>query len=263
MAYPATPPPDGRTDSTPLPTNHPTDHNLISAAITDIVNELGSDPKGNAASLTARLDEMDPADKIIAIGGSTAPTGWGLCDGTAYLKATYPGTDARLSAAGYPYGSTATHFNVPDLRSKFIAGKGTASWSNALTDTGGSANAVAVAHTHTFNHDHPDTFAVVAGGGSHAHVEGSETGQGWLYSGAYNGVRFDVFVGSGLSGARSTYGYTQPSTSSSGSTHNHTISGSVSNNGTGDTTAGQSPTSTATNTNLPPYQTLNYCIRLR
>jgi hypothetical protein len=58
MAYPPTPPPNTRADNTPLPTNHAGDHNGISDALTDIINELGSDPKGASASVTARLDDL-------------------------------------------------------------------------------------------------------------------------------------------------------------------------------------------------------------
>lgn len=76
MAYPATPPPAGRTDSTPLPTNHPDDHNLISAAITDIVNELGSNPKGSSASVTARLNAINALPSVQA-GRSSVTTGSG------------------------------------------------------------------------------------------------------------------------------------------------------------------------------------------
>jgi hypothetical protein len=41
-----------------------------------------------------------------------------------------------------------------------------------------------------------------------------------------------------------------------------TVAGGV-NSQTTTVSAGQTPTSTATDTNLPPYRTLNYCIRLR
>ena len=56
MAYPPSVPPADRLDTTPLPTNHHDDHNDISLALTDIINELGSAPKGSAASVTARFD---------------------------------------------------------------------------------------------------------------------------------------------------------------------------------------------------------------
>jgi hypothetical protein len=60
-----------------LPTNHPDDHNDISTALTDIINELGSNPKGAAASVTARLDaiqaEIDAAQaEIDAVDGPIA-----------------------------------------------------------------------------------------------------------------------------------------------------------------------------------------------
>lgn len=55
MAYPPTVPPATRTDTTPDATNHPTDHNLVSAALTDILNELGAGPKGAEATVTNRL----------------------------------------------------------------------------------------------------------------------------------------------------------------------------------------------------------------
>ena len=61
MSYPPSVPPNTRTNTTPLPTNLPSDINTISNALTDIINELGSNPKGGAASLTARLDgELQP-----------------------------------------------------------------------------------------------------------------------------------------------------------------------------------------------------------
>ena len=59
MAYPPTVPPATRTDSTPQFTNHPNDHNAISTALTDLVNELGADPSGGYATVNARLDALD------------------------------------------------------------------------------------------------------------------------------------------------------------------------------------------------------------
>lgn len=56
MAYPPPPPVNTRADATGLTTNHPADHNAISNALTDILNELGTAPKGSSASVTARLN---------------------------------------------------------------------------------------------------------------------------------------------------------------------------------------------------------------
>lgn len=61
-----------------------------------------------------------PAGVIMAFGGTTAPTGYLLCDGTSYLRATYPNLYAAIQTA---FGSAdGTHFNVPDFRGQFLRG---------------------------------------------------------------------------------------------------------------------------------------------
>lgn len=59
MAYPPTVPVNTRADATALATNHPADHNAISNALTDILNELGSDPSGTFPTVQARLALTD------------------------------------------------------------------------------------------------------------------------------------------------------------------------------------------------------------
>jgi hypothetical protein len=78
MTYPPSVPPNTRTNATPLPTNLPSDINTISNALTDIINELGSDPSGAAASLTARLDLIDGAVEV----ATTGPGGVRRCYAT-------------------------------------------------------------------------------------------------------------------------------------------------------------------------------------
>lgn len=255
MAYPPTPPPTGRSDSTPLPTNHPDDHNAISTALTDIINELGSNPKGDQASLTARLDIMAPAGIVVPYAGATAPAGWQLCDGTAISRATYA-TLFTLIGTTYGAGDGSTTFNVPDLRSRFVAGKGTATWSDALNETGGSKDAVAVAHTHTST-DHSHTWSGTTSGQSASHTHAGND-NGFVYWSNSYGSGWAAWPEAGSVVALSW----QASTGSASADHTHTYSGTTSGASTGNTTASQSPTSTATDTNLPPYLTLNHIIRL-
>lgn len=56
--------------------------------------------------------------------GSSAPTGWLLCDGSAVSRTTYA---ALFAIAGITYGvgDGSTTFNLPDLRSRSVVGKGT------------------------------------------------------------------------------------------------------------------------------------------
>ena len=91
-------------------------------ATADIANEAVTLAKLSTA-LQATIDAIDPADAIIAIGGSTAPSGWALCDGAAHSRTTYAATFARIGTT-YGVGNGSTTFNVPDLRSRFIAGTG-------------------------------------------------------------------------------------------------------------------------------------------
>lgn len=261
MAYPPTVPPNSRLDTTPLATNHISDHNAISNALTDIINELGSAPKGAAASLTALLAEIDPADKIIAIGGSTAPTGWYLCNGDAVSRTTYAATFARIGTT-YGAGNGSTTFNLPDLRSKFVAGKGTAAWSNALTDTGGSKDAVAVSHTHGHpNHGHGDTLAAPA----HSHaVNPPATNSAGTYLENASGPHWTVTSSAAnrLAAFTTSAVSTNIASFTSGGASATALTGGVSDGNAG-TTNSQNPSASGTDANLPPYQTLNYCIRLR
>lgn len=71
-----------------------------------------------AASLTPFLV---PTAAITPFAGSSAPTGWLLCDGSSLLRASYPALFAAISTA---YGSVdGTHFNVPDLRGRVTIGR--------------------------------------------------------------------------------------------------------------------------------------------
>lgn len=76
-----------------------------------------------------------PVGSVQMYGGSTAPTGWLLCDGSSLLRA---GTYANLYAViSTTFGSAdATHFNIPDMRGIFPRGAGT---SGKLSNANGVA----------------------------------------------------------------------------------------------------------------------------
>ena len=57
---------------------------------------------------------------IIPYAGSTAPSGWLMCDGASYPTATYADLYTAIANA---YGGDSSDFNVPDLRGRVIAGK--------------------------------------------------------------------------------------------------------------------------------------------
>lgn len=86
---------------------------------------------------------------ITAYGGSSAPTGYFLCDGTAVSRSTY---SALFSIIGTTYGvgNGSTTFNIPDLQQRFPIGKATAGTGSTLGGTGGTID-----HLHTV--DPPNT----------------------------------------------------------------------------------------------------------
>lgn len=63
---------------------------------------------------------VTPVGGMVMYGGASAPSGWLLCDGTSFLRTTYP---ALFTAIGTAYGAAdGTHFNVPDFRGIFPRG---------------------------------------------------------------------------------------------------------------------------------------------
>ncbi len=113
-----------------------------------------------------------PVGAMIDFGGTSAPTGWLMCDGTEALQATYP---ALFAVVGSTFGTaTAGYFRLPNLLGRATIGQGTGTGggtSGTGTVTGGSgltARAVGAwageethalsiaelaAHTHTVNGD--------------------------------------------------------------------------------------------------------------
>lgn len=65
-----------------------------------------------------------PAGSVIMWSGSSAPTGWLLCDGSNISRTTYASLFA-IAGTAYGVGDGSTTFGLPDLRDRFPLGKGT------------------------------------------------------------------------------------------------------------------------------------------
>jgi len=150
---------------------------------------------------------------IVAYGSSTIPAGWLLCDGTSYLRTTYP---ALFAAIGTAYGAAdSTHFNIPDIRGRFIRGVSNAQTIDpdraartAMATGGNTGDAVGSVQTDTYgSHNHGGA----TGGQSQDHVHYFSTG-GVTVAGGSTYNRPVNFNGS-------DYTYT-----SSGASQNHTHS---------------------------------------
>lgn len=107
--------------------------NGLASAILQIEAVLGSGSTlpGSLASLAARLAVQVPADGVIIppgtvweYYGSSAPTGWLFCDGSAVSRTTY---STLFTAIGTSQGAGdgSTTFNLPDRRGRVSIGAGT------------------------------------------------------------------------------------------------------------------------------------------
>ncbi|MET0578005.1 MAG: hypothetical protein ABW122_05060 [Ilumatobacteraceae bacterium] len=75
MAYPPTIPPATRVNATPQVDNHPSDHNTISTALTDIINELGANPSGIFPTVGDRITNLDTRHGISTLGATAIGSG--------------------------------------------------------------------------------------------------------------------------------------------------------------------------------------------
>lgn len=122
----------------------------------------------------AALDPL-PAGMIVPFAGTSTPTGWLICDGSAVDRTTYADLFAALSTT-YGAGNGSSTFNLPDLRGRVPAGKnnmGTQGDANLITTAGagfngdnlgatGGAETVTLTHQQSGlpAHGHSDTFGV-------------------------------------------------------------------------------------------------------
>ena len=112
-----------------------------------------------------------PAGTILPFAGSTTPSGYLFCDGSAVSRTTYSVLFAAIGTS-FGVGDGSTTFNLPDMRDRLpigyhASGPGN---TNTLNGSGGSFNHTHTvpAHSHTMaNHTH--TMGSHIHGMSHAH----------------------------------------------------------------------------------------------
>ena len=110
-----------------------------------------------------------PAGMMFPYAGSSAPSGYLICDGTAVSRTTYANLFTAI-ATQYGVGDGSSTFNLPDLRGRTIAGKGSGSTiASSLFDSGNQdtlgalvgADDVVLSTAQLPSHSHSDgSFAV-------------------------------------------------------------------------------------------------------
>jgi len=86
-----------------------------------------------------------PAGSLMDFAGTSAPTGWLLCDGSAVSRTTYSALFSAISTT-WGSGDGSTTFNVPDFRGRATIGSGTGTAAEVFTDSAVdlTANTIAV-----------------------------------------------------------------------------------------------------------------------
>jgi microcystin-dependent protein len=80
-----------------------------------------SSPITTSGTLNVTDVALNPTGMITAYGGTTAPSGWVICNGGAYSRTTYAALFAVIGTS-YGVGDGSTTFNVPDMRGRFPVG---------------------------------------------------------------------------------------------------------------------------------------------
>lgn len=117
-----------------------------------------------------------PAGVITMYGGSTAPSGYLLCNGQAVSRTTYADLFTAIGTT-WGAGDGAFTFNVPDIRSRspIGAGSGSGLTTRSLAGTGGT-------ETHTLSEaeipSHRHTMSITDGSGTAGHITTDSNGNG-------------------------------------------------------------------------------------
>ena len=114
----------------------------------------------------ALLNAMMPVGTILLYGGTSAPTGWLLCNGNAVSRTTYSELFAVLSTS-YGVGDGSTTFNVPDFLGRTVIGTGSGSGLTARSrgdKSGEETHAITIAelasHSHTYDFGNNNAGAI-------------------------------------------------------------------------------------------------------
>jgi microcystin-dependent protein len=224
------------------------------------------DGQVTAAKLDAGLTtQILPAGMVSPFAGTTAPSGWLLCNGAAVSRTTYNGLFSIIGTT-YGAGDTSTTFNLPDMNGRVPVGKSADTEFDALNEKGGSksvtltsAESGVPAHGHTNTVTSNGTGISVVATGDHSHSAAGSTSilgyilrkNGAASAGDWNGFSPGVGTAVTYGTSVSVYNGGAHGHSISDPTHAHTVT--VNNN--------TAANAASAHTNLQPYITLNYIIK--
>lgn len=251
---------------------------------------------GVTSSIQTQINTNTPTGMVSIHAGSSAPTGWFLCDGTSYSTTTYANL---FSAIGYTFGGSGSAFAVPNLKGKVVVGiDATQIEFDTRGETGGSmthqhasttSSSTSVAHNHTIPALSTNSASNGAGAhnhnvNAHTHNTNSDGDHDHTFEGSVststNGVSQSRTTGNTISTNISNHSHGDnfnptttgshthttnnpgTSTSSDGGNHTHAVNtvASATVDGAGGSHTHTIPASDILS-NLQPYMALNYIIK--
>jgi len=149
-----------------MATNASNATNAIHATNADNATHATNADNATNASHATTADNGVPIGTIISFAGYAAPAGWAICDGSSH--SIYDLNYAGLwSVTSYTWGGCCEHFNLPDLRGRFLRGVSDTTTNDpdkasrtALYGGGTTGNSVATYQGDSYaSHQHIDGFA--------------------------------------------------------------------------------------------------------
>ena len=94
-----------------------------------------------------------PVGSITQYAGSSAPSGWLLCDGSNISRTTYSALFSVISTT-YGVGDNSTTFGIPDLQNRLPIGKGSGNFATLNTKAGSDTTALTLSTANIPSHSH-------------------------------------------------------------------------------------------------------------
>lgn len=214
-----------------------------------------------------------PTGTILTFGGSVAPDGWLLCNGTNVSRTTYARLFAVLSTT-YGAGDGSTTFTLPDMRGVYPRGAGTNGTANYGGVTGhtpaggvlgskggqktaknGLSNASSSLSALTMNASSVSGSAT-SGGVDHSHTRGIFRNTGDFSNGTTG------LITQGGSSVATSFGTAEASSGASAYNHTHGLSATAAAQSLNTSTVMAQAISSSDTETTPAFLTVNYIIKL-